>query len=138
MGLGAAIYTRLTGHAGTTALVSTRVYPNTAPQDATLPYVVYEQESARRLETFGGSSGNARAVVEIAAWDETYDGARALGEQIRLALEGFSGTVASVVIDYVTLDGDRDEYFAPGSGEEVGLHSVDQDYGFWFQETVPP
>lgn len=93
-----AIYTQLSGAAGLSALVSTRVYPELMPQSPTLPAVVYQMISNDREERHGGQTGDARPRFQITCWASTPLAAAAVAEQVRLALMAMSGSVASVTI----------------------------------------
>lgn len=128
----AALYSRLTGFAGLSALVSTRVYPATAPQDPTFPLIVYNRISGSRFESLAGSSGLARPRFQFDVYATTYSSAKAVAEQIRLALQGFRGTVASVDIQAVNYNGDSDNY-----EEDSELYVVSLDFEIIHAETKP-
>ena len=93
-----ALYTQLSGTAGLTALVSTRIYPDLMPQSPTLPAVVYQMISNVREERHGGQTGDARPRFQITCWASTALAAAAVATQVRLAVMAMSGTVAAVVI----------------------------------------
>jgi len=93
-----AIYDRLTTFAGLTALVSARSYPGKPPQDPIVPFVWYRLISAERVSAMGADTGNVAHMVEVNAEDLTAAGASDVAEQIRAALQRWSGTHASVVV----------------------------------------
>lgn len=132
-----AIYSILSNDADVTALVSTRIYPMTAPQGTALPYIVYAREATDHHEVLAGSAGFARATMSVESFATTYLSARAIAEKVRLALQGNSGTHASVVIDGVNLAGDRDVQIVPQNAEDPATFSTQQDFAMWFAEAVP-
>lgn len=90
----AEIYTRLTGFAGLSALVSTRIYPNTIEQNATLPAIVYRRVSAERISAMGDDTGTVRTRYQFDVYDDQYtDGLRPVVEQLRKALQRHTGTL---------------------------------------------
>lgn len=82
-----AVYTRLTTHAGTAALIGTRCYPLRLPQKPVLPAVVYQ-----RISSSGRAGTSDRRVVryQFSCWASTYAGVKALAEQVRDALEYYA------------------------------------------------
>jgi len=87
------LFTRLSTFSGLTALVSTRIYPLIAPQGVTYPAVTYQRISTMPREVAMGSDpGIAFTRIQVTAWGETYTSAKAIGEQIRLALERYRTT----------------------------------------------
>ena len=82
-----ALYTRLTTHSGTAALISTRCYPMLMPQNPTLPAVVYQRVSSSGQQ---GTTDRRALRFQISSWATTYAGAVALAVQVRGALEDYS------------------------------------------------
>lgn len=98
MTIEAAIYSTLTGHAGTAALVSTRVFPVTAPQDVTEPHIVYSRVSTARETAMGDDLGVARARVQVSCFATSQISAHAIAAQVRDALQRFRGTAGSTEV----------------------------------------
>ena len=129
-----ALYTRLSGFAGLAALVSTRIYPPLAPQNATYPLVTYQQISAIRPYAMGTQIGLVQARFQLDSWAETSPGARAVSEQVRLALSNYSGTSDTIVINHCELVNEQ-----RGDPEDQGeLHRIIQDFMVWFFEASIP
>lgn len=105
MFLEAALYNRLSTYAGLTALVSTRIYPLVLPQDPTLPAVTY-QTIGRSMEDVRGSGPRyAETRIQIDCWAATYASAKSVAEQVRAALQDYTGTMGGVG-GVPVLDGD--------------------------------
>jgi hypothetical protein len=82
------LYTTLSNDAGVTALVSTRIYPNMAPESAAFPYAVYQMVSGGRLSTITGVGDAIRKRIQIGNHSATYDEAKAVAAAVIAALEG--------------------------------------------------
>jgi len=124
-----AVRSRLTGHAGTAALIGTRAWFGYLPQNPTLPASVVQQISGPRNSAMGADVGKFEARVQVKAHASTRAGAKALAEQHRAALQRYNGTSAATVVHDVYLV-DEDDEMEP----EVGIWSVRQDYMVWVTE----
>lgn len=106
------IFGRLSAFSGVTAIVgsgsSARIFPGFAEQDTAPPYIVYQRVAGPRVTVLDGASGLAQPVYQIDAYAGTKDAAKALADQIRIALNGFRGTVGSETAKGSTLLDDRD------------------------------
>lgn len=129
MSLDTVLYTRLTTFAGLTALISDRVYArNELPQGVALPAVSFMRAGVERVSAMGVDTGLARARVQVDAWASTYDGVRAVAEQLRLALQRWRNVTGTVVQDtYVLTELDLYE-------PETRLHRVMFDFDVVYVE----
>lgn len=127
-----ALFSRLSGFAGLSSLVGDRIYPLKLPQKPTLPAVVYQRISGARVRSLLGSSGLASPRFQFDSYAAGAKTSREVSEQIRLALQGFSGTVAGVRITGITFEGDRDFYY-----DDTGLYRRLADYFIWHNEAKP-
>ena len=64
----AAVYKLLTDDATVKALIGTRCYPVIAPQDSTVPLIVYQRVASDHLHTMDGISGLANTTMVGEAW----------------------------------------------------------------------
>lgn len=111
MNEGKAIYSILTSDSDVSAIVSTRVYPQIAAQEAAFPFVVYVLQNVDPSDTKSGVSTLDEVRYDIIVASEAYAEASDLTEKIRTALDRYSGTVAGVVIDsiqFIDLDVNND------------------------------
>ena len=92
MGLRATIYSRCTSHAGTSALVAARVYPDLVPEDPTWPLIVYHRISANDSDYRDHDAPTTREIsrVQLDCYDDTSDGAADLADQVQAAFNGWS------------------------------------------------
>lgn len=128
MALEDALYTRLTGHAGTAALVGTRVYPNVLPQGVTFPCVSYRRVSGVREHAMGADPQNVESTVQVDCWATTYAGVKALYTQVFQALTRYR------------LAGTFDDVFAGVPQDlyesEKDLHRVRIDFTVYHREAA--
>ena len=112
MSVGAAIYDRLSNYAGLSSLVSTRIYPVLAPQGAILPYVIYERISGTRIRALASDTDLASPRYQFTSFSDDYDEAYSVSEQVRAALQRYTGTVGSPGVDIVdcTIETETDLY----------------------------
>lgn len=142
MSVGKAIHARLKAHAGTTALVGTRIYPLRLPQDIgerkpapQYPAVRYQRIGAPRSHVMGADTGEVYANVQVDCYGLTYEDADALSVQVRAALSRWSGTAGGIVVDSVFLNDERDvdEPTIVKDGEQ-GVYRVLLDFTVNYQE----
>ncbi len=126
MGIETGLYTELSGNAGVSALVGTRIYPQKLAQDATLPALVYSVISDPRELTLDGPSDFIRARVQVDAWADTYLEAIALSDAVRAAINGENNSLGAQAVQFVYLDSQADaEPFVEGDTIE---YRRTQDY----------
>lgn len=93
------VRTLLTGASAVTTLVSTRIYPDDAPEDADLPLIVY---GVRLLEAVDGSAPVAPASVDVHCYAATDDAAQSLAVAADGAVEGRGGVYSGTIVQALT------------------------------------
>jgi hypothetical protein len=124
----ALIYTRLSGFAGLTALVGTRIYKNIAPQNTGRPYVTYRRVTATRPPAMGRNSGVVRARFQFDSFDEDFADASAVRAQILAAIERWRDAGPPVVQDIFPVN-ELDLY-----EDDIRLHHLSDDYEVNYRE----
>lgn len=104
------LYSLLTGDAGVSALVSTRVYPLAVPQQVDLPAVAYQRISGPRLLAHDGPTGLAEARVQVTCHAATYIAAKGLADAVRAAVDGYAGTTGGVEFERIGIESEVDGY----------------------------
>ncbi len=129
MNVGQIIYGILSATAGVTSLVSTRIYPDMAPQNATFPYIVFQKLSTQPTDTKEGASPLDKILVQIDCYSGSYDTSHTIAAAIRTALDRYSGTINGHVVDKIIFSND-----SSGSPQDVPtttgsmIYWASQDY----------
>lgn len=80
------VYAALSGHAGLTAIVSTRIYPDVLPEKTIYPAVVFSRESTNPIRSISGHYFGADVSLQVGCWGNTRTEADAAGTQAEAAL----------------------------------------------------
>ena len=101
MTVGKAIYYLLTNATDVTDVVSTRVYPEIAQQDADLPYIVYAIANNEPTDTKPEPSKLDTAQVEVNIYSQSYTECIDLAVAVRAALDRVKGTYNGVNVQSI-------------------------------------
>lgn len=80
------LYAALSGAAGVTALVSTRIYPDAVPQEQALPSMAYARIETEYLSTIHGSSLGQFGTFELVCMAEARDDADAIADAVAVVM----------------------------------------------------
>lgn len=95
-----AIYSKLSGTAGITAIVpASRIYYLTLHDNAVLPAISYQRVGTNREYTLNEAMTMADAMIQIDVWSRTDIQMLQLGNLVRSTLDGFRGVVGGVTIE---------------------------------------
>lgn len=133
---------RLGQVAGVTNLVGAppndRIHKFWVPEEPAYPCIAYKQVASRRLQGTYSDPGYAMITLQIISLDKTQDGAHALDEAVRLALERFgSSQPAGIPFAGATLYDIKLGSGADGYAPEVEAHFVTRDYTVHHLEATP-
>jgi hypothetical protein len=130
----AALTSKLLGNASLAALVGGRVHWDALPRSVSKrPFVILQLVSGGDDYHMRGVSALRNWQVQIDAWGETADQAKAVSGAVRTALSGFSGTVNDVVFDGVFLVRERGGKGTAADGNDLSRRSMDFDF-HWKKE----
>ena len=101
MNAGKAVYGILSTNTEVTDIVSTRIYPEIAEQEAPVPFIVYQVQNVSPEDTHDGPSTLDEIRFEFLCYDATYNGAAELGDKVRGALDRVQGTYNTVNVQSV-------------------------------------
>lgn len=80
------LYGILSGNAGVTALVGTRIYPDLVPENVATPYIGYERIGSSAYATIHGTKLSDDVQMMIACWADTKLAAEALADAVEAAM----------------------------------------------------
>ena len=111
-----------------TDIVATRVFPAYVPKGQSLPAVVYELLTSDPIDSNDGHGGLTYSRFSVECMSNSYSEVKDLAEKVRLAVTGYSGTEASVVISSLRHMSSSDDFSPPADAGERGTHSVVLDF----------
>lgn len=123
------LFTRLSGFGGLTALVASRIYPNLAPQNAAYPHVTFRRVTSDRPSAMNRDSGVVRARFQFDTFNEAYDGARLVRDQLRAALQRWRDPGGTPVVQDVFLISETDLY-----EDDSRIHHLADDFEVIYRE----
>lgn len=130
MTLEEAIFYKLSHDANITALVGSRIYPVKMPDNPTFPAISFQSIFVERMHAMTGAvNGTTRAQVQIDSRATTPAAARTIAKKVHNALNGFSGTIDSLVVGSC-LSISEQSFFE----DEIDVHRQMQEYEFYFTE----
>ncbi len=133
-----ALYSVITGDAGVSAIISTRMFPNVAPQGTTMPYVVYRMitESDRSRGISHDRGGLVARLFQLDVFGATYSAVKDLADKIRLAIDTTRKTAAGQTWQHASVDSQLDDWEFNLTGSETGVHRTTMDVTVWFMEST--
>lgn len=109
------VYQKLVTNPGVARLVGFNVFPIAVPKGAGFPFVVYKRQNITRERHLSGPMFMPMLHLQVASWALSHDAARLLGDEVRLALDGATGTLAGVTISDMGLVSETDDYLDPAT-----------------------
>ncbi len=123
-----ALRNRIRSTTAVTDIVAARVFPIYVPKGQSLPAIVYELISTDPVESNDGHSALTYARFTVECLSKSYSEVKDLAEKVRLAVDGYSGTEASVAISSTRHMGSSDDWTTPADAGEKGTHHVVLDF----------
>lgn len=119
-------------------LVGFNIYPLAVPKDAEFPFILYRRANISRDSHLAGPLFVPVATIQFACWALEYDHARELADEVRLALDGATGTLANATIQDIRLISELDDFLDPtAQGTQLPpAYEVRQAYQVRWQEAT--
>ena len=105
--------------------VTARIYPLLMPQNYTTPAMTYQRISGPRLQHLDGPAGRAMPRIQFDIYADSYSGAKAIGDALRSALDGYTGLMDTVIVDKCTLETEFDGYT-----DDTETYRISMDFKF--------
>lgn len=109
------VFQRLVTTPAVARLVGFQVYPIAVPKTAVLPFCVYKRNNIIRDTSLVGPLYQPVVNLQIASWALSYDVSRELADEVRLALDGRTGTLSGVTISDIRLVSETDDFLDPAA-----------------------
>jgi hypothetical protein len=106
------VYQVLAGNPAVARRVGFRIYAVAVPK-TDFPFLVYKRANVARESSLTGPMYLPLMSIQIASWALTHDAARELADDVRLALDGRTGTLAGVTIEDMRLVSETDDFLDP-------------------------
>lgn len=132
------VFQRLVTTPGVARLVGFQVYAIAVPKAAVLPFLIYKRANITRDPHLAGPMFQPVVTLQIASWGLYYDDARELADEVRLALDGHTGTLAGVTISDIRLVSEVDDFLDPTvvGAQLPPAYEVRQAYQIRWQEAA--
>ena len=131
------LFQRLTSQTAVSQYIGSRVYPLIAPQGTPLPLVVYQRTAVERPQSLSGNVGNPLVTLQLTTYGTSYTSVKTIARAVRIAIDGWTGTTASVTLQRTTLQTEADGVDMPADDQMLPYYSVQQSFEFRINETVP-
>lgn len=125
---GRALRAHLLANSGVAAIVGVRVYAVILPQIPTLPCITYQQITGARSHTLDGAA-SPHPLFQIDCWGEGFEQANLLGDAVSSCLDGFRGSLGSLLAVTECLEINRQDLYEPETKE----FRVSFDFQIWHQ-----
>ena len=128
------IYSKLSGAAAVSTIVSTRIYPQVVPQKAALPAITYRRAGSPREYTHDGPTGRVVSRWEITCWAATDTAAESLAAVVRPALDNQVGTWGTAAVQECFLDDQQDVVDVDPEAELLRAFGVQLIFAIIYEE----
>ncbi len=129
--IGTNLRTYLVSITAITDQVSTRVYPDVLPQNATLPAIVYRMISSVPQHAHGQTTKLKQTRFQIDCIATTRLVANATSEIVRKNLDHYNGAAGDDTVDISLSVSDRYDYEPPKDASDNGRYITSTDYMVW-------
>lgn len=130
------LYQRLTSQTAVSQYIGSRVYPLIAPMGTPMPLVVYQRTAVERPRALNGNVGNPVVTLQLTTYGTSYTSVKTIARAVRLAVDNWTGTTASVTIQRTTLLTEADGVDMPQDDQMLPYYSVQQSYEFRINEAT--
>ena len=130
------LYQRLTGQTAVSSQVGTRVYPLLAPSGTPMPLIIYQRTGVERPQSLAGNVGNPVVTLQLTTYGTSYTSVKSIARAVRLAVDNWTGTTASVTIQRTTLISEADGVDMPQDDQMLPYYNVQQSFEFRINEAT--
>lgn len=129
-----ALTARLLAHTGLAALVGTKVYWDEVPQGTEPPFVVAINISDIKIQTLTGHLRIEAPTFQFTAYATTKKAAKAIGTQLKAALQDCSGVLSGITVQLINLITELSTLTRNADGT-VQLYTTDLEFQVFFERS---
>ncbi len=118
-------------------IVHNHIFTNHLPENPPFPSISIRLISAEHGRNLDGPNGVVRARVQVESWASDFWQSQDLGEQVRLAMQGYVGLMSSLDVRDCALDTDIDTPEPPEDASENWIYSKAYIFSVLYNESVP-
>jgi hypothetical protein len=130
------LFGRLTGYTAVSSQIGTRIFPLLAPSGTPMPLVIYQRTAVDRPQSLTGNVGNPVITLQLTTYGTSYTSVKSIARAVRLAVDNWTGTTASVTIQRTTLTSEADGVELPQDDQMLPYYSVQQSFEFRINEAT--
>jgi hypothetical protein len=136
--VGEGLFTKLTGDTDISNLVGTRVYPSIAPQNATTPFIIYNETAQTFNNAMRVDPNISEPRYQVSSYSTSYSGSRTLSKFVKDNLRDFSGAMGPssepITVQRIFMEFEMDMTHRDLETFEVMYHVI-QDYKIWYSSS---
>lgn len=136
MTLDEALFQYLDRHSTFRPLVPGGIHPLLAPQQTPMPFVVYGEIAYESVHHMAGAATLARTTYQLDVYAMTNRQAHAVGEALRMVLDGYRGAMGDLDIRRAVLIDRRAGREEDERGGQEAFYRVSSDYDLWHRRSV--
>ena len=121
------LFATLDAHPGLSALTGSRIYPLKAPQNATLPYVLYTMITAIPTPAMGDDAPVTQYIFTLESIGSTYGESKQVAAQVRDCLQRYVEGNGADQIRSTHLTSETDLY-----DDTVEYYRTEQNYDIYY------
>ena len=107
-----------------------------APSGTPMPLVIYQRTAVDRPQSLTGNVGNPVITLQLTTYGTSYTSVKSIARAVRLAVDNWTGTTASVTIQRTTLTSEADGVELPQDDQMLPYYSVQQSFEFRINEAT--
>lgn len=133
------LHSYLSSKTSITNLVGSNIWRGRLPQSYSWssPAITFRRISEPHDHNLDGASGIAQARVQIDCWARSAATADNVAEQVRLVLQGYSGTLGTITATSVVLDNVVSIPEQPKDASDEWRYHIALDFLIFYRESVP-
>jgi len=121
------LFTQLSGFAGLSVLVGSKIYPDHVPQKAEAPYLSYLEIYRDKNYTYAGYNGTSTISIQISVFAPARDQVRLVADEVSRSMAEWPLTNSKVGFAY------QDNEVSTWR-EDLNLYEIDMDFDIFYSD----